>query len=439
MRIRVLLLTAAIFVSSLYADAYALGRKDARQKEARYLHKIQKEEVKEQYKRKVFNYYPTGFMTVEEYEALSEYKDPAEMEKPSNKPNDSDMKYVPKPVYRLVRYNDPPGSPELNITKNIYKTRQYNGQGLTAPDFSIMVYPVVYYYPNSASTASDIFVIPLDEKGSSLNKVLNVDFRKRIQEPIVSTDKSIYDDSAFRSLTPIDFSADSSKLLVKEKLGSSLDGIWKTNAIVYDFETKTSYNLLELRDAIIYYWKENKNLDLDDCRWDIYPLGFMKDEPHRVAALGYAYTGGKPVFLGIWSVDSKGEQSRLISFDIKDVEISVNGYKLAQEGVVKVTIVQAEQKAQKKAERIDAKAVKKKERAELKEIRAEYKEQIKTMNEDFREEQKEYAKQQKIKGTTSFNDNPEKYIELRIKELTKEIAKEEKALEKEKKRLQIED
>ena len=438
MRAKIILLSAAVLFSSLCSASYALGRKDARQKEARYLHNIKKEEVKEQYKRKVFNYNPSGFMTVEEYEALSEYKEPSDMEMPL-KPYSSDMKYIPQPVYRLVRYNDPPGSPELNITRNIYKARQYNGQGITSPDFSVMVYPVVYYYPNSASTAADLFVIPLDEKGSSLNKVLNVDFRKRIQEPIVSTDKSIADDSAFRSLTPIDFSADSTKLLVKEKLGSSLDGIWKTNAIVYDFETKTSYNLVELRDAIIYYWKENKNLDLDDCRWDILPLGFLKNDPHRIAALGYAYTGGKPVFLGIWSVDSKGEQSRLISFDIKDVELSINGYKLAQEGVVKVTIVEKEQKAQKKADKMDAKSAKRKEKADLKQMKSEYKAQIKEMDEEFREEQKEYAKLQKIKGTTAFNDSPEKYIDLRIKELTKEIAKEEKALEKEKKRLQIED
>ena len=133
--------------------------------------------------------------------------------------------------------------------------------------------------------------------------------------------------------------------MLKEKIGSSKDGIWKTNAIVYDFDTKTSYNLVELRDAIIYYWKENEDLNLDEARWDIYPLGFLKDEPDRVAAYAYAYTGKKPIFLGIWSIDCHGEQTRLLSFDLNTVELSVNGFKIVQDGVVKPVVLEQEEKA----------------------------------------------------------------------------------------------
>ena len=423
------ILICVFFASAAYS--LDLKRKDVRQKEAQYVHKIQKQEAKEQYKRKKFNYNPTGYMTVEEYEALSEYKEKTEVEK-APKVHDADMKYVPQPTYKLVRYNDPPGSPELSISKNFYKLRQYNGQGITSPDFKMMVYPVVYYYPNSASTASDLFVIPLDEGGTALGKVLNVNYLKRIPEPIVSTEKSIDNEFAFRSLTPVDFSADGTKILVKEKLGSSADGIWKTNAIVYDFETKTSYNLVELRDAIVYYWKENKQLDLDDCRWDIYPLGFLTDEPNRIAAYGYAYTGDKPVFLGIWSVDIKGEQSRLISFQMKDISVSENGFKAVQDGVVAPIIVKHEQKALKKAQKMDKKAEKAKKRADMKQMKQEYKAEIRAMDEVYKEEKKEFSKQLRLGGSTSMNDNPEKYKELKINDLKKFISKEEKALEKEK-------
>lgn len=437
MRKRILLLSLAVLFSSCATLAFEFRKKDARQKEAEYIHNVLKEEEKEKYGRQKFNYKPSGYMTVEEYEALSKYKDKTD-EKPEvpKVVKGSDMKYVPQPTYKIVRYNDPPGSPELSITKKFYKLRQYNGQGITAPDFSIMVYPVVYYYPNSASTASDLFVIPLEETGTSLNKIMKANVKKRLPEPIVSTEKSIDNSDAFRSLTPIDFSTDSKKLLLKEKIGSTQDGIWKTNAIVYDFDTQTSYNLVELRDAIIYYWKQNKGLNLDESRWDIFPLGFLKDEPDRIAAYAYAYTGEKPIFLGVWSVDIHGEQSRLISFDLSSVNISINGFKIVQDGVVKPIIIENEEKALKKVEEMDAKAEKKKKKEYEKQLDAECKAKLKEMDAQFKEQQKDYAKQQSIDGTTSLNDNPEKFREVKINQLQKEIKKEEKRLEKEQKAIE---
>lgn len=431
MRKRILLLSFAVLFSSVSCFAFQFKKKDARTREAEYQHKILKQEEKEKYERKKFDYKPSGYMTVDEYVSLSLYKDKSEQEIEIPKvEKGSDMKYVPQPTYRIVRYNDPPGSPELNITKKFYKLRQYNGQGITSPDFSIMVYPVVYYYPNSASTASDLFVIKLEESGSPLSKIMRANVAKRIPEPIVSTEKSIDNDSAFRTLTPVDFSADGNKLLLKEKIGSSQDGIWKTNAIVYDFETKTSYNLVELRDAITYYWKENKGLNLEDSRWDIYPLGFLKDEPDRIAACAYAYTGKTPVFLGIWTVDSHGEQSRLVSFDIKDVELSINGFKIVQDGVVKPVILEKEEQALKKTEEMQSKAKKEKEKADLKQMQLEYKEKIKQMDAEFKLQQKDFNRQQNIGGTTTFNEAPEKFREIKIKELEKQIKKDEKQLEK---------
>ena len=246
-----------------------------------------------------------------------------------------------------------------------------------------------------------------------------------------STEKSIDNDFAFRSLTPIDFSTDGKKLLVKEKIGSSHDGIWETHAIVYDFENKLSYNLVEIRDAIAYYWKENKGLNLDDSRWDIYPLGFLQDEPSRVAVAGYAYTGKKPIFLGIWSIDYKGEQSRLLSFEVDSAKISVNGFKIIQDGVVKAAIVESADLAQKELEELEAKAeIKKKEEFE-KQIDKECKARMKEMDAEFRKQQRDYRKQISISGTTTFNDNPEKYRIIKINQLKKEIEKEEKRLIKE--------
>lgn len=437
MRKGIFLLVLILFLNSLSVSAFSFRKKEARDREAEYIHNVLKQEEKEKYERKKLDYKPSGYMTVEEYEALSTYRDKSaeEIEIPKVQKG-SDMKYVPQPTYKIVRYNDPPGSPELNITKKFYQMRQYNGQGIASPDFSIMVYPVVYYYPNSASTACDLFIIKLEEDGTPLSKLLRANVKKRLPEPIVSTEKSIENDSAFRTLTPIDFSSDGTKLLIKEKIGSSQDGIWKTNAIVYDFDTQTSYNLVELRDSIIYYWKENKGLNLDEARWDIYPLGFLKDEPHRVAAYAYAYTGKKPAFLGIWSVDPHGEQSRLLTFDLNTVELSVNGFKIVQDGVVRPIVLEQEEEALKRTEKMQAKAAKEKEKADFKQMELEYKEKIKQMDAEFKEQRKDFIKQQNLGGTTTFNEAPTEFREIKIKQLQKEIKKGEKELEKQLKYIQ---
>ena len=437
MRKGIFLLALILFLNSLSVSAFSFRKKEARDREAEYIHNVLKQEEKEKYERKKLDYKPSGYMTVEEYESLSTYRDKTQddIEIPKVQKG-SDMKYVPQPTYKIVRYNDPPGSPELNITKQFYKMRQYNGQGIASPDFSIMAYPVIYYYPNSASTAADLFIIKLEENETPLNKLLRANVKKRLQDPIISTEKSIDNDSAFRTLTPVDFSSDGSKLLIKEKIGSSQDGIWKTNAIVYDFDTQTSYNLVELRDAIIYYWKENEGLDLDEARWDIYPLGFLKDEPHRIAAYGYAYTGRKPVFLGIWSVDSHGEQSRLLTFDPESVELSVNGFKLVQDGVVKPVVLEQEEEALKRTEEMQKKAAKKKQEADFKQMEQEYKAKIKQMDAEFKEQLKDFNKQQNLGGTTTFNEAPAEFREIKINQLQKEIKKGEKELEKQLKYIQ---
>lgn len=421
---------ALFFLNSSLAFTFDLIKSDANQKDAKYLNKVLKQEAKEKYERKQLNYTPSGYMTKDEYESLSEYKDKTTEKIEIPKVNRSDMKYVPNPTYKIVRYNNPPGSAELNISKSIYELRQFNGQGIVSPDYSIMVYPVVYYYPNKSSMAGDLFVIPLDEKEAPLNKILKANVKKRLADPILSTEKSIDNESAFRTLTPVDFSGDGNKLLVKEKIGSSLDGIWKTNMIVYDFENNTSYELVELRDAIVYYWKEYKGINLDDIRWDIYPLGFAKNSTSTVLAYAYAYTGKKPIFLGIWSVDVYGEQSQLVTFDPSYVQVSQNGFKIVQDGVVSRTIVESEQKAQKKIEKNEAKELKQQKKADFKEMKQEYKANLKELNDSFKEKSSDYNSLQKIKGSTSLNDIPQTYKEERIKQLEKEIKQDERKLQK---------
>lgn len=85
------------------------------QNQYKYEQKVLRQEEIEKYERSLLP--QSGLMTVEEYENLS--KDIPNADKviqPYKPPRDIKMKYVPQPTYKLVRYNDPPGSAELKLS-----------------------------------------------------------------------------------------------------------------------------------------------------------------------------------------------------------------------------------------------------------------------------------------------------------------------------------
>lgn len=429
---------AAAFCAFIqWGDEIPLPHGDVNKKEAKYIHNVQKQEEKQKYEKKVMNRNPSGYMTVEEYELLSAPKDRMTMEVEVPKiPTPADMVYVPQPSYQIVKYNNPPGSPEITIGSSLYKRRQQNAQGIVSPDFKKLVYPSIYYYPNSASTACDLFVINLEEAKSNKDKILTANVLHRVSEPILSTEKSNDNLYTFRTLTPVDFSTDGTKLLVKEKVGNTKDGIWKTTPIVYDFVNNVSYNLIEVRGAIVYYWERYKNLDLDDKRWDVYPLGFDAENSDWVVVNAVAYTGNTPINLGIWKVTYTGEQSRLVTFDNSAVNVSMNGYKLVKAGVEPPSVSEKEAEHLKKVEKEQAKQKKKDEKAELKELEKAYKTKLKEMDAEFKESQKDYDMRQRINSSTTGNEGVEKYKEIKEQQEAKRQQLLEKQKEKELKLLE---
>ncbi len=413
--------------------------KNQTKQEAKYIHEVNKKSEKEKFERAKLNRTPSGYMTVAEYEELSAPKDKMTIKVEVPKiPTPADMIYVPQPNYKIVRYNNPPGSAEIMITDTLYKRWQQNAQGIVSPDFTKLVYPSIYYYPNSGSTACDLFVINLEEAKSNLDRILTANTIHRLSEPILSTTKTNDNDFTFRTLTPVDFTPDGTKLLVKEKIGNTRDGIWKTTPIVYDFSVNNSYSLTEVRDVITYYWKEKKGLNLNDKRWDIIPLGFSANNPNWVVVRALAYTGNTPVNLGTWIVTAKGENSRLYSMDNSAaVQISMNGYKIEKDGVVPPSITEKEEQQLKRVEKVTEKQKKKEDRAEVKALEQSYKAKIKEMNAEFKEAQKDYVLRQKIQSSTSGNEAIEKYKEIKAEqenkkeaELWKQKAKELKQLQK---------
>ena len=195
---------------------------------------------------------------------------------------------------------------------------------------------------------------------------------------------------------------------------------------------------------------------MDDKRWDIYPLGFDLMSPNRVVAAAYAYTGEKPIYLGTWSIDSKGEQTRLVTFTEKNIPISMNGFKIIKDGTIVPDILKLEEQQVKNYEKAEEKRKKAEDKAEVKKMTDEHKANLKELREQYNKYKKEYKYQDRINGSTSLNDSVEKYQDekiirdlkeeekqdnQKIKELEKEgrdIEKELKNLEKEYQKIQSE-
>lgn len=433
----IILLILVVNIFSLFHKVEA-ANSDIRARELKHQYEVMKDDAKKEKNSKIYNLFPSGYMTVDEYEALSEYKDKSNLQIDIPKfQTPPDFKYVPKPLYRIVKYNDPPGTPELRLGNRLYKKRQVNAQGIVSPDFSFLVYPAVYYYTNSASVACDLFVVPLEDGDTNLNKILKANTAKKLPDPIMTTDKTIDNYAAFRTLTPVDFTPDGSKLLVKQKIGSREDGIWQTSIYVYDFVNKVDYDLFEIRDAIVYFWEEYMLMNLDEKRWDIYPLGFDKDDPDKILVQAFAYTGEKPVFLGTWCVDWKGNQSRLISFDKNYMpEVSINGYKIIQDGYETYSVVETEKKLQTKQSKEMKKLHKKNYKKIVDLIEEDYEFTLKDLKQDYKDEYRDFKKLRSLSGNVEETELQQAYKQYLLDQTNKDINKLQKELQKKEKQIE---
>ena len=388
-----------------------IKKKDRIVAEEIYKNEVNKLEETEKYEKSKLP--ESGYMTVEEYEAKSRAKSKKEIAediKGGEIPKDSNMVYVPQKTFKLVKYNDPIGSPELNLPRKLNFDRQINAQGIISGDRTMMVYPAVYYYAQSDCTSCDLFLIKLDPKLTDTEKAIYANVIQRVEKPLISTEKNIETRFIFRTLTPVDFSADNKKLVVKEKVGHRHDGIWKTDLWVYDFETEKALKIPQIREAIINYWAQAGGVDFEENRWDIHPMGFDANDDNRIILCAYAYTGDVPKFLGTWSIDIYGENSKLEDLEGYDIPVSVIGYRLAEDSVKDASEIEFEAKQAKKKEKAEEKLTKEQAKfnEEIKEL--EYERKIRQMDmetylkiEQRRKQLKEFKKNSKSTGGLTGN------------------------------------
>lgn len=246
-----------------------------------------------------------------------------------------DKAIVKPPNLKFEYYNLAPGEQELNLY-GIEKKREVIGPGVISPDMEKVVYSEVYFYPQNNQYSSKIFYIntgPLDILDNlsvtlSPSELANIFAVKKIDNSgkvILKSGSDAFDSQIFRTLTIIDWSNDSKKLLVKETVGEHLRGIWATNLWVYDFDVRKARKIDEIRKAVTYYWKTKYHLGLNDYRWDIVPLGWDTTNPEMIVVNAYGYNHGKKEFLGCWGTDFRGRRSQLLSLDDENWPVEKNG------------------------------------------------------------------------------------------------------------------
>ena len=264
--------------------------------------------------------------TVEEYKEMSrDIKREQRKVAPAKIIQDEKLVKVPEPRYQIVKYNLPPGAQNIDL-RNLVRERQVTSIGVISPKQDKLAFTSVYYAGYNDKVSSEVFYIDLDTSKPIKQRVKTASLMNKKQVKLIDAGVKEEYPTLFRTLTIVDWSQDGTKLAVKERVGSSTFGIWQTNLWVCDLSDNTTKQLVEVRDAVKYWWKENKNINIDDYRWDIVPIGWDEVNSQRIVVCAYAYTNKKnAMFLGIFSVDANGQNSQLISSSPMSLNISTNG------------------------------------------------------------------------------------------------------------------
>ena len=242
---------------------------------------------------------------------------------------DTKKYHVPPLKYTFQAYNYPQGKREYNL-ENIKKDLFYMPYLTVDKECKYAAYPNYYYSPDTNQISSSFFVEELDTSKSKIKRILEYKHQQKERIPVLeSGTKETYPNS-FHGLVLVDWSSDSKKLLIKEKIGSTLNGIYKTNLYIHfveeDIENSYSIKLGDFDLAIKHYFLDWKNKQISKYRYDIEPLGFSADNDNMIIAICYVYdNNNKKIYLGTWGYDFSKRETSLISKTGYVPNLSVNG------------------------------------------------------------------------------------------------------------------
>lgn len=245
-------------------------------------------------------------------------------------PPKSDKKnYYPEPKYKFEKYNYPQGKRDLNI-ETIKKNLRANPIIVSDINCKKVAYSQYYYSPDINQISSNFYVEELDSSKNKTRRILAYNHNQKERIPIIEAGTKELYPNLFRGLTLVDWSADSKKLLIKERVGSMLGGIYRTYIYVHhiedDIEESYTYKLTDFDDTIRAYFLDLKNFQIQKYRYDYEPLGFSADNDDVIVILCYVYDkNNNKIFMGTWGYNTLSREILLFSNTDASYPISLNG------------------------------------------------------------------------------------------------------------------
>lgn len=242
---------------------------------------------------------------------------------------DAKKYYVPELKYTFEAYNYPQGKRELNF-EDVKKNPYYSSYLVVDNNCRYAAYSRYYYQPETNQISSRFFVEELDTTKTKTRRILEFKHNQKERIPVVEAGMEEVYPNLFNSLTLVDWSKDSRKLLIKEKVGSTQNGIYKTKLHVHFVKTNIrngfTLELVDFDEAIKQYFIDWESKQLVKYRYDIEPLGFSAENDDVIVCLLYVRDNdNNKIYLGTWGYDCLKRETILISKDDYTPRISVNG------------------------------------------------------------------------------------------------------------------
>ena len=235
---------------------------------------------------------------------------------------------VPQGDYRFVKYNDLAGEIELDLL-NLKVEKQLNTAGCISPDFSKLAYSQVYFYPSINRVASELFYINLDKTKPPMKSVREATIKDRVEIPLLSKGLENVNSQIFKTIIPVDWSYDSSKLLIKTRYGETQRDLWECSTWIYDFDTNKIHELSNLKKDIRDDYLKRFGVILSGYQWDVKPIGWDINNHERIIVYAYGMKRDKHrIFLGAWSVGYKNGDILFLSKTKNNYQIGKYGYKV---------------------------------------------------------------------------------------------------------------
>lgn len=139
-------------------------------------------------------------------------------------------------------------------------------------------------------------------------------FATRITGGKILSSHPDYGDANYNVFCIIDWSPDSTHLLLQEVLGRLHSDVWTDYYWIYNRlrRQRTLIDLKPLKESIERYWQK-KNLDFRDISYQAVAVGWEDPKSDRVVFEAFTFHQEANRFLGIWSVAPTGREPKLLA------------------------------------------------------------------------------------------------------------------------------